>query len=71
MLPLRVAIRSEASLDVINALLREDEEQAKSFGVTGKTCLHLACLYNHDLAVVERLLEIWPEAAQWTDSKGL
>ena len=71
MIPLRIALRSRNSLDVINALLREDVEVAKSFGVSGKTCLHLACLYGHDLAVIERLLDVWPEATQWTDRRGL
>lgn len=71
MLPLRVALRSKCNLDVLNALLREDVQVAKSFGVSGKTCLHLACLYGHDLAVIERLLDVWPEAAQWTDRRGL
>eukprot|EP00567_Pseudictyota_dubia_P001060 CAMPEP_0197465674 /NCGR_PEP_ID=MMETSP1175-20131217/64661_1 /TAXON_ID=1003142 /ORGANISM="Triceratium dubium, Strain CCMP147" /LENGTH=322 /DNA_ID=CAMNT_0043001693 /DNA_START=169 /DNA_END=1137 /DNA_ORIENTATION=- len=74
MIPLRTAIRSHASLEVINAILREDPESIKSFGVSGKTCLHLACLYSKnepaDEALVDRLLELWPEAAQWTDRDG-
>ena len=48
MLPLRTAIRSQASTEVIDALIRADPQVAKSFGVSGKTCLHLACLYSMD-----------------------
>ena len=70
LLPIRVAIRSKCSTDVIKALIRENPSSVKCFGVSGKTCLHLACLYNGDLELVEALLETWPEASQWRDRDG-
>lgn len=70
MLPIRVAIRSKCTTDVINALIRESPQTAKCFGISGKTCLHLACLYNADLELIEKLLEVWPEATEWRDRDG-
>jgi hypothetical protein len=70
MLPLRVAIRNRASADVIDALISADENVAKSFGVSGKTCLHLACMYPPEFRIFERLLNIWPEATEWKDRDG-
>ena len=70
MLPIRIAIRSKCSTDVINALIRENQETVKFFGVSGKTCLHLACIYNGDLELIEKLLEVWPEATEWRDRDG-
>lgn len=70
MLPIRVAIRSKCTTDVINVLIRESPESVKCFGVSGKTCLHLACLYNADLELIDKLLEVWPEATEWRDRDG-
>jgi hypothetical protein len=70
MLPIRVAIRSKCSTDVINALIRENQQTVQSFGVCGNTCLHLACLYNGDSELVEKLLKVWPEATEWRDRDG-
>lgn len=39
MLPLRTAIRSKASTEVIDALIRAAPSVAKSFGVSGKVRL--------------------------------
>ena len=63
MLPIRVAIRSKCNTDVIKALTREDPETVKCFGVSGKTCLHLACLYGCPFEVIDEILGKWPEAA--------
>jgi len=70
MLPLRTAIRSQASTEVIDALIRAAPEVAKSFGVSGKTCLHLACLYSMDFDLFHELLELWPDATRWKDRDG-
>lgn len=70
MLPLRTAIRSQASTEVIDALIRADPQVAKSFGVSGKTCLHLACLYSMDFDLFHELLELWPDATKWKDRDG-
>ena len=70
MLPIRVAIRSECSTDVIKSMIRENQDCVRHFGVSGKTCLHLACLYGGDLELIEHLLEVWPEATEWRDRDG-
>lgn len=70
MLPLRIAIRSQASTEVIDALIRAAPGMAKSFGVSGKTCLHLACLYSMDFDLFHELLELWPDATKWKDRDG-
>lgn len=69
-LPLRVAIRSQCSTNVIKSLIREEPDAVKCFGVSGKTPLHLAILYNGDLELIDTLLNIWPDAAQWRDRDG-
>lgn len=68
MVPLRTAIRSQASTEV--ALIRAAPEVVKSFGVSGKTCLHLACLYSMDFDLFHELLELWPDATKWKDRDG-
>ena len=70
MYPIRVAIRSRCTTAVIKALIREDPDSVKCFGVSGKTCLHLSCLYNGDVELIEELLQIWPEATEWRDRDG-
>ncbi len=68
--PLRVAIRSKCDTDIVIALIREEPETVKCFGVSGKTCLHLACLYKGSHELIDHLLQAWPEAAQWRDRDG-
>jgi hypothetical protein len=70
MLPLRTAIRSKASTEVIDALIRAAPEVVKQFGVSGKTCLHLACLYSMDFDLFHELLTLWPDATKWKDRDG-
>lgn len=70
MIPLRTAIRSQASTEVIDALIRASPEVVKQFGVSGKTCLHLACLYSMDYDLFTELLELWPESTKWKDRDG-
>jgi len=70
MLPIRVAIRSKCSTAIVKALIREDPQSVKCFGISGKTCLHLAILYGADLELVEALLGVWPEATEWRDRDG-
>ena len=70
MLPIRVAIRSKCSTAIIKSLIRENKESVKCFGVSGKTCLHLALLYDADLELIEKLLEVWAEATEWRDRDG-
>jgi len=68
---IRTAIRGKCSTDVIKRLIREDEEMVKCFGVSGKTCLHLACMYYpNDIELVKTLLDVWKEAAHWRDRDG-
>jgi hypothetical protein len=56
MLPLRVAIRNKASTPIIMDLIAADPTVVETFGVSGKTILHLACMYHCDLTVVDRIL---------------
>ncbi len=70
MLPLRTAIRSKASTEVIDALIRAAPEVVTQFGVSGKTCLHLACLYSMDFDLFHELLTLWPDATKWKDRDG-
>jgi hypothetical protein len=70
MLPLRTAIRSKASTEVIDALIRAAPEVVQQFGVSGKTCLHLACLYSMDFDLFHELLTLWPDATKWKDRDG-
>ena len=53
-----------------DALIRAEPQIAKEFGVSGKTCLHLACLYSMDSDLFRELLELWPEATKWKDRDG-
>mmetsp|Transcript_22022 Transcript_22022/g.25461 ORF Transcript_22022/g.25461 Transcript_22022/m.25461 type:complete len:350 (+) Transcript_22022:260-1309(+) len=71
LLPIRLAIRSKCSTEIIKTLIREGgPESVKCFGVSGKTCLHLACLYGCSIEVIDELLLQWLEAAQWRDRDG-
>jgi ankyrin repeat protein len=68
---IRTAIRGQCSTEVIKRLISEDAEMVKCFGVSGKTCLHLACMYYpNDIDLVKTLLDVWNEAAHWRDRDG-
>ena len=56
MLPLRVAMRNKADTPIVLDLIAEYPEAVETFGISGKTVLHLACMYHSDLAVVDRIL---------------
>jgi hypothetical protein len=56
MLPLRVAIRNKAPTPIIMDLIVADPTVVQTFGISGKTVLHLACMYRCDLTVVDRIL---------------
>lgn len=56
MLPLRVALRNKVTTPIIMDLIQADPQSVETFGLSGKTVLHLACMYHSDLAVVDRIL---------------
>ena len=70
LVPIRVAIRGKCSTEVLRALIREEPDSVQCFGVSGKTCLHLACLYSGDLQMIDLLIEAWSEAVNWKDRDG-
>lgn len=56
MLPLRVALRNKVTTPIIMDLIQAYPQSVETFGLSGKTVLHLACMYHSDLAVVDRIL---------------
>jgi len=60
-LPLHIALRKEApDEEVVMALLDHFEDGAKHITTYGNLPLHLACSNSASLAVLERLVEIYP-----------
>jgi hypothetical protein len=71
MLAIRAAIRGKCEPEIIKRIIREDPEMVKRFGISGKTCLHLVCMYYpNNIELVKTFLDIWKEAATWRDRDG-
>ncbi len=66
-LPLHVAIRKGASMEVVQLLINEYPDAAKAKDNHGKLPLHLAVLNDASAEVIQLLVKTYPDAVRETD----
>jgi len=68
--PLHYACSTNASLEVVSALLNAWPDAAKQTTKFNSTPLHYACTNNASLEVVSALLDVYPDATKVKDDSG-